>query len=149
MSNTIRLHRVIKAPAERIYKSFLNSDALVKWLPPHGFTANVERLDARVGGTYKMSFTNFSTGSSHSFGGEYLELVPNKKLRYTDKFDAPNLSGTMITTVEINSVSCGTELNVVQEGIPSVIPSEACYLGWQETLSQLAQLVEPDIPDDM
>lgn len=149
MSNTVRLHRVIKAPAERVYKAFLNSDALVKWLPPNGFTANVEKLDARVGGTYKMSFTNFSTGSSHAFGGEYLELVPNKKLRYTDKFDDPNLSDTMITTVELNSVSCGTELNVVQEGIPSVIPSEACYLGWQETLSQLAQLVEPDIPDDM
>ncbi|WP_300319817.1 SRPBCC family protein [Idiomarina sp.] len=149
MSNTVRLHRVIKAPAERIYKAFLSSDALAKWLPPHGFTAKIEKLDARVGGTYKMSFTNFSTGSSHAFGGEYLELVPNKKLRYTDKFDDPNLSDTMITTVELNSVSCGTELNVVQEGIPSVIPSEACYLGWQETLSQLAQLVEPDIPDDM
>lgn len=149
MSNTIRLHRVIKAPAERIYKAFLNSDALVKWLPPHGFTANVERLDARVGGTYKMSFTNFSTGSSHVFGGEYLELVPNERISYTDQFDDPNLSGTMITTVELNGVSCGTELNVVQEGIPSVIPSEACYLGWQETLSQLAQLVEPDIQDDM
>ncbi|MGM0907366.1 MAG: SRPBCC family protein [Pseudomonadota bacterium] len=149
MSNTIRLHRVIKAPAERIYKAFLNSDALVKWLPPHGFTANVERLDARVGGTYKMSFTNFSTGSSHAFGGEYLELVPNERISYTDQFDDPNLSGTMITKVELNSVSCGTELSIVQEGVPSVIPSEACYLGWQETLSQLAQLVEPDIPDDM
>ena len=112
MSNTIRLHRVIKAPAERIYKAFLNSDALAKWLPPHGFTANIERLDARVGGTYKMSFTNFSTGSGHAFGGEYLELVPNKKLRYTDKFDAPDLSGTMITTVELNSVSCGTDFKV-------------------------------------
>ena len=146
---TLRLSRVIKAPAERIYKAFLDPDAMVKWLPPHGFTGKVHHMDAKVGGTYKMSFTNFSTGSSHSFGGKYLELVPNERLRYTDAFDDPNLPGTMNTTITLKKVSCGTELNVVQEGLPDVIPPEACYLGWQESLEQLAKLVEPEIPDEM
>lgn len=146
-TNTIRLHRVLPAPAERIYRAFLDADALVKWLPPHGFTCKVHQLDAKVGGSYKMSFTNFSTGHSHSFGGKYLELVPSELIRHTDKFDDPNLPGEMVTTITLKPVSCGTELNIVQEGIPEVIPAEACYLGWQESLTLLAQLVNAEIPD--
>ena len=145
-TNTVRFHRVLRAPAERIYRAFLNADALAKWLPPNGFTGKVHHLDAKVGGTYKMSFTNFTTGNSHSFGGEYLELLPNERIRHTDKFDDPNLPGTMQVTVSFRKVSCGTELNIVQEGIPEVIPPEACYLGWQESLALLAELVEAEIP---
>jgi len=145
-TNTVRLHRVLRAPSERIYRAFLNADALAKWLPPNGFTGKVHHLDAKVGGTYKMSFTNFTTGNSHSFGGEYLELLPNERIRHTDKFDDPNLPGTMQVTVSFRKVSCGTELNVVQEGIPEAIPLEACYLGWQDSLALLAQLVEAEIP---
>jgi len=146
-TNTVRLHRVLRTPAERIYRAFLDADAMAKWLPPHGFTCTVHEMDARVGGGFRMSFTNFGTGSSHSFGGTYTELTPHERLRYTDKFDDPNLPGEMRVTVSLAAVSCGTEINIVQEGIPSVIPVEACYLGWQESLSQLAQLVEPEIPD--
>jgi len=146
-ASTIRLHRVLRATPEKMYRAFIDADAMCKWLPPHGFTGKVHHMDARVGGTYKMSFTNFSTGKSHSFGGEYLELVPHERLRYTDRFDDPNLPGEMQTTVTLKKVSCGTELNVVQEGVPEVIPAEACYLGWQESLNLLAQLVEPEIPD--
>lgn len=146
--NTVRLHRVLRAPPERIYRAFLDPQALVKWLPPHGFTAEVHRLDARVGGSYAMSFTNFSNGQRHSFGGEYLELVPPTRLRHTDRFDDANLPGQMQTTVELKAVSCGTELSVVQEGIPEMIPTEACYLGWQESLVLLAQLVEAEIPTE-
>ena len=146
-TNTVRLHRVLKAPAERIYRAFLDPDAMVKWLPPHGFTGKVHHLDAKVGGTYRMSFTNFSTGNGHSFGGEYLELVPNERIRHTDRFDDPDLPGEMVTTVSLKQVSVGTELNVVQEGIPEASPAEACYLGWQESLTLLAQLVEAQIPD--
>lgn len=146
MPNTVRLHRVLTAPPEKVYRAFLDADAMIKWLPPHGFTARVHHLDAKVGGTFKMSFTNFGTGNSHSFGGSYLELVPHERLRYTDKFDDPNLPGEMQVTVTLKKVSCGTELNVVQEGIPEIIPPEMCYLGWQESLGQLAKLVEPDIP---
>jgi len=145
-TNTVRLHRVLRAPAERIYRAFLNADAMAKWLPPNGFTGKVHHLDAKVGGTYKMSFTNFTTGNSHSFGGEYLELLPNERIRHTDKFDDPNLPGTMQVTISFRKVSCGTELNIVQEGIPEVIPPEACYLGWQESLALLAELVEAEIP---
>ena len=145
-TNTVRFHRVLRAPAERIYRAFLNADALAKWLPPNGFTGKVHHLDAKVGGTYKMSFTNFTTGNSHSFGGEYLELLPNERIHHTDKFDDPNLPGTMQVTVSFRKVSCGTELNIVQEGIPEVIPPEACYLGWQESLALLAELVEAEIP---
>ena len=145
-TNTVRFHRVLRAPAERIYRAFLNADALAKWLPPNGFTGKVHHLDAEVGGTYKMSFTNFTTGNSHSFGGEYLELLPNERIRHTDKFDDPNLPGTMQVTISFRKVSCGTELNIVQEGIPEVIPPEACYLGWQESLALLAELVEAEIP---
>ncbi|TMH55197.1 MAG: polyketide cyclase [Betaproteobacteria bacterium] len=145
-TNTVRLHRVLRAPAERIYRAFLDPDAMAKWLPPNGFTGKVHHLDAKVGGTYKMSFTNFTTGNSHSFGGEYLELLPNERIRHTDKFDDPNLPGTMQVTVSFRKVSCGTELNIVQEGIPEVIPTEACYLGWQESLTLLAKLVEAEIP---
>ncbi|TMH15274.1 MAG: polyketide cyclase [Betaproteobacteria bacterium] len=145
-TNTVRFHRVLRAPADRIYRAFLNADALAKWLPPNGFTGKVHHLDAKVGGTYKMSFTNFTTGNSHSFGGEYLELLPNERIRHTDKFDDPNLPGTMQVTVSFRKVSCGTELNIVQEGIPEVIPPEACYLGWQESLALLAELVEAEIP---
>jgi len=145
-TNTVRFHRVLRAPAERIYRAFLNADALAKWLPPNGFTGKVHHLDAKVGGTYKMSFTNFTTGNSHSFGGEYLELLPNERIRHTDRFDDPNLPGTMQVTVSFRKVSCGTELNIVQEGIPEVIPPEACYLGWQESLALLAELVEAEIP---
>lgn len=146
-TGTVTLHRVLKAPAERIYRAFLDADALCKWLPPHGFTCKVHHLDARVGGSYRMSFTNFSSGHAHTFGGEYLELVPNEHIRHSDRFDDPNLPGEMRTTISLKPVSCGTELNVVQEGIPSVIPAEACYLGWQESLVLLAQLVEAEIPD--
>ena len=145
-SNTVRLHRVLRAAPERIYRAFLDADALAKWLPPYGFTCKVHHMDATVGGTFKMSFHNFSTGNGHSFGGEYLELVPNSLIRYTDRFDDSQLPGEMRTTITLRQVSCGTELDVVQEGIPSAIPTEMCYLGWQESLLQLAQLVEPDIP---
>ncbi|MBL8500272.1 MAG: SRPBCC family protein [Nitrosomonas sp.] len=145
-THTIRLHRVLRAPPERIYRAFLDADAMVKWLPPNGFTAKVHHFDARVGGRFKMSFTNFSSGHSHSFGGEYLELMPFELIRYSDKFDGPNLPGEMQVTVALKPVSCGTELNIVQEGIPAVIPAEACYLGWQESLTLLAQLVEAEIP---
>ena len=146
MPNTIRLHRVLKAPPERVYRAFLEPDAMVKWLPPNGFTAKVHSMDARVGGSHRMSFTNFSTGSSHSFGGTYLEMVPNERIRYSDAFDDPSLPGAMQVTVEMKKVSCGTELTVTQEGVPDVIPPEACYLGWQESLTLLALLVEPEIP---
>ena len=145
-TNTVRLHRVLRAPPERVYRAFLDADAMAKWLPPHGFTGKVHQLDARVGGTYKMSFTNFSSGHSHSFGGKFLELVPNERIRHTDKFDDPNLPGEIQTTITFKKVLVGTELNVVQEGIPAAIPPEACYLGWQESLTLLAQLVEPEIP---
>ena len=146
-TNTIRLHRVLRATPERVYRAFLDPDAKAKWLPPHGFTGKVHHLEAKVGGTYKMSFTNFNTGKSHSFGGKFLELKPGERLRYDDKFDDPNLPGTMITTVDLKEVFCGTEINITQEGIPAVIPAVACYLGWQESLTLLAQLVEPEIPD--
>ena len=145
-TNTVRLHRVLRAPPERVYRAFLDADAMVKWLPPHGFTGKVHHLDAKVGGTYKMSFTNFGSGNGHSFGGKYLELVPNERIVHTDAFDDPNLRGEMKTTISLKKVFCGTEVNVVQEGIPEVIPAEACYLGWQESLVLLAQLVEPEIP---
>ena len=144
-TNTVQLHRVLKSTPDRVYRAFLNPDAMAKWLPPFGFTGKVHQMDAKVGGTYSMSFTNFTTGDSHSFGGEYLELVPNELLRYTAKFDDPNLPGQMQTTVTLRAVFCGVEINVVQEGIPAVIPAEACYLGWQESLLLLAQLVEPEI----
>lgn len=146
-TGTVKLHRVLRANPERIYRAFLDADAMAKWLPPYGFTCRVEHLDAKVGGSFRMSFTNFSTGHGHSFGGDYLELLPNEKIRYTDKFDDPNLPGEMQTTVSLQAVSCGTELSIVQEGIPAVIPTEMCYLGWQESLEQLARLVEPNIPD--
>jgi len=146
-TNTIRLHRVLRATPEKIYRAFLDADAMSKWLPPHGFTGRVHHIEAKVGGTYKMSFTNFSTGNSHSFGGEYLELIPNERIRHTDKFDNPGLPGEMQTTITLQKVSCGTEVSIVQEGVPAVIPSEACYLGWQESLTLLAQLVEANIPD--
>jgi uncharacterized protein YndB with AHSA1/START domain len=144
-TNTVRLHRVLRATPERVYRAFLDADAMVKWLPPNGFTGKVQHLDARVGGTYKMSFTNFSTGQSHSFGGEYLELIPNERISNTDRFDDPKLPGEMLTTVSLRPVSCGTELSIVQEGIPEAIPQEGCYLGWQESLTLLAQLVEAEI----
>ena len=144
---TIRLHRVLRATPERIYRAFLDPDAMVKWLPPNGFTGKVHHLDAKVGGTHKMSFTNFTTGRSHSFGGEYRELVPNERIRYTDRFDAANLPGEMQITITLKKVSCGTELNIVQEGVPAVIPLEGCYLGWQESLTLLAKLVEAEIPE--
>lgn len=144
-THTVRLHRVLRAPPERVYRAFLDADALVKWLPPNGFTAKVHHIDAKVGGTYGMSFTNFTDGSSHSFGGEYLELVPNERIRHTDRFDDPNLPGTLEVTVSLKKVFCGTELSVVQEGIPEVIPIEACYLGWQDSLALLAKLVEAEI----
>jgi uncharacterized protein YndB with AHSA1/START domain len=147
MPSTIRLHRVLRATPERVYRAFLNPDAMVKWLPPNGFTGKVHHMDPKVGGTVKMSFTNFATQKSHSFGGTYLELVPHERLRYTDKFDDPNLPGEMQTTVTLKKVSVGTELSIVQEGVPDVIPAEACYLGWQESLVLLAKLVEAEIPD--
>src|SRR4026209_1534946 len=146
-TNTVQLHRVLRATPERIYRAFLDADAMAKWLPPNGFTCKVHHLDAKVGGTHKMSFTNFTTGHSHSFGGEYLELVPHERLRYTDRFDDPNLPGEFETTVTLKKGSGGPELNVVQDGVPGVIPAEACYLGWQESLTLLAQLVEPEIPE--
>jgi uncharacterized protein YndB with AHSA1/START domain len=146
MPSTVRFHRVLRAPPERIYRAFLDADAMAKWLPPHGFTGKVHHLEAKVGGTYKMSFTNFSSGSSHSFGGKFLELVPNERIRHTDKFDDPNLAGEMQTTISLKKVLVGTEMNIVQEGIPDAIPAEACHLGWQESLTLLAQLVEPEIP---
>jgi uncharacterized protein YndB with AHSA1/START domain len=144
-TNTVRLHRVLRAPPERLYRAFLDADALAKWLPPHGFTGKVHQLDVRVGGRYRMSFTNLATQRSHAFGGEYLELVPHERLRYSAVFDDPHLPGTMQTTVTLRAVSCGTELDVVQEGIPAPIPTEACHLGWQESLALLAQLAEPEI----
>ena len=147
MANTVRLHRVLRATPERVYRAFLDADAMAKWLPPNGFTGKVHQLEAKVGGSYRMSFTNFSTGQSHSFGGKYLELVPNERIRHTDKFDDPNLPGEMMVTIDLKKVSVGTELNIVQEGVPSVIPAEACYLGWQESLTLLAKLVEAEIPD--
>ncbi len=147
MPSTIRLHRVLRAKPERVYRAFLDPDAKVKWLPPNGFTGKVHHMDARVGGSYKMSFTNFTTGKSHSFGGQYLELAPHERIRYTDKFDDPNLPGAMQVTINLKQVSCGTEVNITQEGVPDIIPADACYLGWQESLVLLAKLVEPEIPD--
>lgn len=147
MPNTIRLHRVLRATPERIYRAFLTPDAMAKWLPPNGFTGKVHHLDERVGGTYRMSFTNLSSGKSHAFGGEYLDLVPNEQIRHTDRFDDPNLPGEMQVTVTLRKVSVGTEVSIVQEGVPDVIPADACYLGWQESLTLLALLVEADIPD--
>jgi uncharacterized protein YndB with AHSA1/START domain len=146
MTGTVQLHRVLRASPEKVYKAFLDPDGLAKWIPPYGFTCKVHHLDAHVGGTFKMSFTNFSSGHSHSFGGDYLELVPGQRLRYTDKFDDPNLPGEMTVTVNLRAVSCGTDVAITQEGIPDLIPTEMCYLGWQESLAQLAQLVEPNIP---
>jgi len=146
-TGTVRLHRVLRTTPEKIYRAFLDPDAMAKWLPPNGFTGKVHHLDAKVGGTYRMSFTNFTTGHGHSFGGTYLELVPNERIRHTDKFDDPQLPGEMQTTITLKKVSCGTELHVVQEGLPEVIPVEACYLGWQESLTLLAQLVEAEIQD--
>lgn len=146
-SHTIRLHRVLRAPPERIYKAFIDADAMAKWLPPNGFTGKVHEMDAKVGGGYRMSFTNFSTGARHSFGGTFLDLMPSELIRYTDRFDDPNLPGEMKTTVTLKKVALGTELHVVQEGVPEVIPAEACYLGWQESLVLLAKLVEAEIPD--
>ena len=146
-TNTIRLHRVFRTSPEKLYRAFQDADALVKWIPPNGFTGKVHQMDVKVGGTYRMSFTNFSTGNSHFFGGKYLELVPYERIRYSDQFDDPNLPGEMQTTISLKKVSCGTELNIVQEGIPEAIPPEACYLGWQESLILLAKLVEAEIPD--
>jgi uncharacterized protein YndB with AHSA1/START domain len=146
MPSTIRLHRVLRATPERVYRAFIDPDAMAKWLPPNGFTGKVHEINAKVGGTYKMSFTNFSSGTKISFGGKYLELVPNERVRYTDAFDDPNLPGEMRTTVVLKKVSVGTEINVTQEGVPDAIPAEACYLGWQESLTQLAMLVDPEIP---
>ena len=145
--NRVRLHRVLATKPEKIYRAFLDSDALAKWLPPNGFTCSVQHMDATVGGTFRMSFKNFTTGKAHSFGGEYIELIPNERIRYTDRFDDPNLPGVMHVTVTLKPVSVGTEINIEQAGIPAVIPVEACYLGWQQSLTQLAQLVEPDIPE--
>jgi uncharacterized protein YndB with AHSA1/START domain len=147
-ANTIHLHRVLRATPEKVYRAFLDPEAMAKWLPPNGFTGKVHHLDARVGGTYQMSFTNFTTGKSHSFGGSYLELKPHECIRYSDKFDAPNLPGEMQTTITLKQVFCGTELNVTQEGLPAAIPAEACYLGWQESLTLLTKLVEAEIPDE-
>ncbi len=144
-TNTVRLHRVLRAPPERVYRAFLNAEAMAKWLPPNGFTCAVHHMEAKVGGTFRMSFTNFTTQHSHAFGGEYLELVPNERIRYTDTFEDPNLPGVMKVLVTLKAVSCGTELSVLQEGIPDVIPAEMCYLGWQESLILLAKLVEPEI----
>ena len=147
IANTVQLHRVLRATPEKIYRAFLDADAMTRWLPPNGFTAKVHHMDAKVGGTYKMSFTNFTTGHSHSFGGTYLELAPYERIRYTCKFDDPNLPGEMQTTITLKKVSCGAEIDIVQEGIPNVIPTDACYLGWQESLAFLGKLVEPEIPD--
>ena len=148
MSSTIHLHRVLRATPERVYRAFLDSEAMAKWLPPNGFTGKVHHMDARVGGSYKMSFTNFTTGKSQSFGGEYLELVPHERIRHTDRFDDSNLPGLMQVTITLKKVSCGTEVNITQEGVPDIIPAEACYLGWQESLALLAKLVEAEIPDE-
>ena len=145
-TGTVRLHRVLRAPPERVYRAFLDAAAMAKWLPPHGFTCTVQRMEPRVGGSFHMSFTHFGSGHSHSFGGEYLELVPHERLRYTDRFDDPNLPGELLVTIGLKAVSCGTEIDIVQEGIPEVIPVEMCTLGWQESLAQLAALVEPEIP---
>ena len=145
-TGTVRLHRVFRAPPERVYRAFLDADAMAKWLPPYGFTCKVHQMDARVGGGFRMSFTNFSSGNGHAFGGEYLELVPDQRIRYTDRFDDPNLPGVIQVTIDLSRLSCGTGIDIVQEGIPEVIPVEMCYLGWQESLAQLAQLVEPEIP---
>jgi uncharacterized protein YndB with AHSA1/START domain len=147
MPNSVQFHRVLRAAPEKVYRAFLDADAKAKWLPPNGFTCRVHHMDAKVGGTYKMSFTNFTTGHSHSFGGTYIELIPHERIRYTDRFDDPNLPGEMQTTVTMKKVSVGTELSILQEGLPAAIPPEACYLGWQESLTQLAHLVEPEIPD--
>jgi uncharacterized protein YndB with AHSA1/START domain len=147
MTNTVRFHRVLRAAPEKVYRAFLDADAMAKWLPPNGFTGKVHHLDAKVGGTYRMSFTNFTTGRSHAFGGQFLELVPHERIRHTDTFEDPNLPGEMRTTIALKSVSCGTELSILQEGLPAVIPPEACYLGWQESLILLAKLVEAEIPD--
>lgn len=147
MPGTVKLHRVLRAPPDRVYRAFLDPDAMCKWVPPHGFIGKMHSMDARVGGGYKMSFTNFGTGKSHSFGGTYLELVPNKRIRYNDQFDDPNLPDQMLVTVSLEAVKCGTELSILQEGIPEVIPVEFCYLGWQESLTLLAHVVEPEIPD--
>lgn len=146
-THTIRLHRVLRAKPERVYRAFLDADAMSKWIPPNGFTGKVHHMDAKVGGSFKMSFTNFTSGKSHSFGGEYLELVPHERIRYTDRFDDPNLPGVIQVTIILKQVSCGTELSIVQEGVPGVIPAEACYLGWQESLILLAKLVEAEIPE--
>jgi len=146
MPNTVRLHRILRCPPERVYRAFLDADAMAKWLPPNGFTGKVHHLDAKVGGTFRMSFTNFSNGQSHSFGGSYRELVPHERIVHTDKFDDPNLPGELLVTITFKKVFCGTDLNIVQEGIPDVIPPEACYLGWQESLTLLAKLVEAEIP---
>ena len=148
MSSTIHLHRVLRATPERVYRAFLDSEAMVKWLPPNGFTGKVHHMDARVGGSYKMSFTNFTTGKSQSFGGEYLELVPHERIRHTDRFDDSNLPGLMQVTISLKKVSCGTEVNITQEGVPDIIPAEACYLGWQESLVLLGKLVEAEIQDE-
>jgi uncharacterized protein YndB with AHSA1/START domain len=144
-TNTVRLHRVLRSTPERVYRAFVDADAMAKWLPPNGFTGKVQHLDARVGGSYRMSFTNFTTGQTHAFGGEYVEVVPEKRLRYTDRFDDPNLPGEMTTTIDIVPVSVGVDIKILQEGIPAAIPAEACYLGWQESLALLAKLVEPQI----
>ena len=149
MPSTIRLHRVLRATPERIYRAFTDADAMAKWLPPYGFTCHVSHLDAKVGGTFKMAFTNFTSGNSHAFGGKYLELKPGELIRYTDTFDDPNLPGEMHVTVTLKKVSCGTDMTIVQEGVPDVIPAEACYQGWQESLAQLARLADPEIPDDV
>lgn len=146
-NHTVRLHRVFRSPAERLYRAFLDPDAMAKWLPPHGFSGKVHEMDARVGGGYRMSFTNFSTGKSHSFGGTYVDLTPHERIRHSDKFDDPNLPGEMMVTITLRQVACGTEIEIVQEGLPLAIPVEFCYLGWQESLSLLAHLVEPEIPD--
>ena len=148
MPSTVRLHRVLRAPPERVYRAFLDPEAMVKWLPPHGFTGKVHHIDAVVGGTYRMSFTNFGTGSSHAFGGTYRELVPGERIRYDDQFENPALPGTMQVSVSLKAVACGTEISIVQEGIPAMIPVEFCYLGWQESLGLLANVVEPQIPDN-
>lgn len=146
-TNTVRLHRILRTSPERVYRAFLDADALVKWIPPHGFIGKMHHMDARVGGGYKMSFTNFGTGKTHSFGGRYLELKPNEFIKYTDQFDDPNMKGEILVTITLRAVACGTDLAIVQEGIPAVIPAEFCYLGWQESLALLAHLVEPEIPD--
>jgi uncharacterized protein YndB with AHSA1/START domain len=146
-TGTVRLHRVLRADAERVYRAFLEPDAITKWLPPYGFTCKVHQMDPAVGGTFRMSFSNFGTGTTHSFGGEYRELVPSEKIRYVDRFEDPNLPGEMETTITLRAVSCGTEMHIVQQGVPEAIPVEVCYLGWQESLAQLTKLVEPQIPD--